>query len=101
MSRYVGELATDVYGIAVDEAKLAHLALTATEMAAAGAVHAAITGDDTDPVVTTDDITDPPYPRNLVITPGGTTADVAACSITVAGTNIADEAISEDFAFLG
>lgn len=38
-------------------------------------------------------------PGNLVITPGGTTADVAAASITVTGTDILGAVISEAFAF--
>ncbi len=41
----------------------------------------------------------PDYPRNIVITPGGTTADVAAMSITVAGKDCDGGAITEDFAF--
>lgn len=41
----------------------------------------------------------PDVPRNVVITPGGTTNDVAACTIVVNGTNYLNEAISEDFAF--
>lgn len=41
----------------------------------------------------------PELPRNLVMTPGGTTADVAACSVTVTGTSIAGRTITEDFAF--
>lgn len=42
----------------------------------------------------------PDVARNVVITPGGTTDDVAACTITVSGTNYFDQNISEDFAFL-
>lgn len=38
-------------------------------------------------------------PRNLVITPGGTTADVAASSVTITGTNVEGKVITEDFAF--
>lgn len=98
-NRYFGELTTDVYGINVNCGKIAHISLSAAQAAAAGAVHAAITGSASAIVTTTTEITSPPYPRNLVITPGGTTADVAACSITVTGTNIADEVIMEDFAF--
>ena len=40
------------------------------------------------------------YPRNLSITPGGTTADVAACVITVSGTDFNNDAMSEDFTFI-
>jgi hypothetical protein len=39
----------------------------------------------------------PDVPRNIVITPGGTTADVPAGDITVTGTNIKGETISETF----
>jgi hypothetical protein len=41
----------------------------------------------------------PDVPRNLTITPGGTTGDVESCVITVAGTNIFAKAISETFTF--
>lgn len=42
----------------------------------------------------------PDVPRNLSITPGGTTGDVEACTIVVNGTNIKGKAISENFVFL-
>lgn len=42
----------------------------------------------------------PDVPRNLTITPAGTTGDVEACSVVVNGTNIQDKVISETFAFL-
>ena len=98
-NRYVGELGTDVYGTNADEGKIAKLSLTATQSAAAGAVHAAITGSSSAIVTITADITDPPYPRNLVVTPGGTTADVKAGDIVIHGTNICDDVISEAFTF--
>lgn len=41
----------------------------------------------------------PSVPRNLVITPGSTTANVEACVITATGTNIKDAVITETFAF--
>lgn len=41
----------------------------------------------------------PDVPRNLVITPGGTTADVNACIITVTGTNYFGKALTETFTF--
>jgi len=102
MGRYTGKLATDVYGIVADEAKLAHVAITAEEAAAldADGVHAAITGSSEEATTVTNDITDPPYPRNITVTPGGTTADVAAGDVVVTGTNMADEVISETFTFL-
>lgn len=42
----------------------------------------------------------PDVPRNLTITPGGTTGDVEACIITVTGTNYFGKAISETFTFI-
>lgn len=44
-------------------------------------------------------VAQPDVPRNLVITPAGTTADVAACTVTVTGTNIYGRSITEAFAF--
>ena len=44
-------------------------------------------------------VAQPDVPRNLVITPGGTTADVAACTVTVTGTNYFGTTITEDFVF--
>jgi len=41
----------------------------------------------------------PDVPRNVVITPGGTTADVGTCTVTVTGTNIKNATITETFAF--
>lgn len=38
----------------------------------------------------------PDFPRNITITPGGTTASVPAANVTVTGTNIRDEVITED-----
>ncbi len=42
----------------------------------------------------------PDVPRNVTITPTGTTGDVEACVIVVAGTNYYDAAISENFTFI-
>lgn len=41
----------------------------------------------------------PDVPRNLTITPTGTTADVESCAIVVTGTNILNQSISETFTF--
>lgn len=41
----------------------------------------------------------PDVPRNITITPTGTTGDVESCVITVAGTDILGKAISEDLTF--
>lgn len=50
-------------------------------------------------VALTSGLTNPDIPRNLTITPAGSTGTVAECTITVTGTNIKGEAITEDFAF--
>ncbi len=42
----------------------------------------------------------PDVPRNLVVTPGGTTGDIEDCVVAVAGTNWAGSSISENFTFL-
>lgn len=39
----------------------------------------------------------PDYPRNVTITPTGTTANVGACTAVVSGTNIYGKAITENF----
>lgn len=44
-------------------------------------------------------VAQPDVPRNLVITPAGTTGDVESCVVTVTGTNIFGRAISETFSF--
>lgn len=44
-------------------------------------------------------VAQPDVPRNLVITPGGTTGDVESCVITVTGTNIRNKVITETFTF--
>lgn len=58
------------------------------------AVHAAVTDTGSDQVVTTG-ITNPPVPRNVTATAGGTATDVKAIQVIVAGTNINNEAITE------
>jgi len=98
--RYLGQLSTDVYGINFDEVRVGYYKLSAAQAAAAGAVRAAITGSSTAAVVKSDAITNPPYPRNLVVTPGGTTGDVKAGNVAIEGTNFLNQPISENFAFL-
>lgn len=41
----------------------------------------------------------PDVPRNLTITPGGTTAHVNNCTIVVSGTDILNKSITENFVF--
>lgn len=60
----------------------------------ATAVHAAVTDNGSQQVVTTG-ITDPPVPRNVTATAGGTATDIKAIQVVVAGTNIYDEVITE------
>ncbi len=80
----------------VDMGFIAHLSLSAAEAAAASAtgVHAAVTDNGSQQVITTA-ITNPPYPRNITATADGTAGDVAAISVTIDGTNDADEVITE------
>lgn len=58
------------------------------------AIHAAVTDTGSQQVVTTG-ITQPDTPRNVTATAGGTSADVKAIQVIVAGTNINNEAITE------
>lgn len=58
------------------------------------AVLAAVTDDGEEQVVTTG-ITQPDVPRVISATAGGTAGDIAAVSVTVAGTNMYGEAIEE------
>ena len=72
------------------------ISLSATEAVAASTtgVHAAVTDTGEDQVISTG-ITNPPYPRNITATAGGTAGDIKAIQVTVHGTNMADEVISE------
>lgn len=58
------------------------------------AVHAAVTDNGAQQVVTTG-ITNPDACRNVTATAGGTAGDIKAIQVVVAGTNIYGEAISE------
>lgn len=102
MGRYIGELGTDVYGVTLDEGKLGVLDLSATQ-AAAATTDSILKDKATSASETTTATTflaQPPYPRNLQITPGGTTAGVPAGNVVVTGTNINGDVITENFAFL-
>lgn len=100
-NRYVGELGSDVYGVSLNEFRLGHLQISAAQGVAADAdgVHAAIASKTTAQTITTA-ITNPPYPRNITVTPGDTTGDIKAGTVIITGTNIAGDVITEDFAFL-
>ena len=91
------ELQTDVTGVtAPDEGKIAHLEWTAAQAATADTdgVHAAITDNGASQTITTG-ITNPPCPRNITATAGGTSGDIAAVQVIVTGTNYNDEVITE------
>lgn len=75
---------------------------TFTDPAAAGTTDVlnAFAGNTSSAAVTrTTFVAQPDVPRNLVITPGTSTVDVASCTIVVNGTNIFDQTISENFVF--
>ncbi len=102
MDKYIGKLQTDAFGVLADEARVAHLFYSAAQAAPADndAVHAGIAGaTDEAAQEITEDITNPPCARNIVVTPADTTADVKAGDVIVHGTNIKDEPISETFTF--
>ena len=69
-----------------------------TATASATAVLAATAGA-TSIVTVTTGLTDPDVPRNLTVTPGGTTAQILDSVVTVNGTNVEGKAISEAFRF--
>lgn len=87
---------SDVPGINLFRHQVARLSLTAEEAAAAetDGVMAALT-DDGSPAVVTTGLTNPPYPRNITATAGGTAGDIKAIQVIVEGTNILDEEITE------
>lgn len=79
--------------------KQAYVALaewTGAEAATASTtgVHAAVTDNGAEQVITTG-FTNPPSARNITATAGGTAGDIKAVSVTIEGTDIEDNAISE------
>jgi len=98
MGRYPGKLTSDVYGSLVDEMKVAHIQLVAAETATSDpdglldgtALTAAVQ-------TVTEFLNDMPYARNVQVK-----ADAAAATkVTVYGTNIADDEISEELTLNG
>lgn len=63
-------------------------------LGAATAVHAAVTDNGAPQVITTG-ITNPPTPRNVTATAGGTAGDIGAIQVIIAGTNAEGVAITE------
>lgn len=104
MSRYVQktpiatgmQFTTDVPGVNASAVVPVEVTISAAQAAALSttAVHAAVT-DDGSPHTITTGITNPPYPRNITATAGGTAADVKAIQVIVHGTNYLDEVIAE------
>ena len=74
--------------------RVERLALGSPAAASTTAVHAAIT-DTGSPVTVTTAITNPPTPRNVTATAGGTAADIKAIAVVVHGTNLSGDVISE------
>lgn len=101
MGKFSGKLSTASNKLAINELRIGCVELTAAEAVALDA-DGILDGQATSAAATvvTEFLAQPPFPRNLTILPGGTTADVAAGSVVVVGTNFADEVISESFAFL-
>lgn len=81
----------------VDLAAVRQIEFTAAEavVGAAAGVHAAVTDDGTEQTITTG-ITNPPVTRNITATAGGTAGDIAAIQVTINGTDIDGNVISED-----
>lgn len=99
MGRNYGQLATDVYGVTADEAKIARLKYTAEQAVAADddGVHAAITGSSTAAKTVTTDIEKMPCARNITVKSGGTSADIAAGKVVIVGEDMNGDEISEEF----
>jgi len=87
---------SDVANDNPDRSFVAHLEWTAGEALAAltTGVHAAVTCNGSTQVITTL-ITNPGVPRSITATAGGTGTDIGAIQVTITGTNILDEVISE------
>lgn len=91
-----GDIQSDVSGKNQDRGFIAHLSWTAAEAVAASTtgVHAAVTDTGAAQEITTN-ITNPPCARNITATAGGTAGDIKAIQVTVEGTDIEGNAISE------
>jgi hypothetical protein len=101
MSRYFGELSTDVYGINVDETKVAHISLTAAQACAADpdGLLADATLDSEKTTEVTEFLNPMPCPRNVTVVASASTGENA--KVIVYGTNIANQPISEEFVLTG
>lgn len=78
-----------------------HQRISAPATASATLVLSAYAGDTSGAgATTTTFLAQPDVARNLVVTPGSTTADVKAGSVVISGKNIRGESISESFVFI-
>ena len=91
-----GALANDA-GTSTDRGYVAKVSWTAADATASSTtgIHAAVT-DTGEEVTITEDITNPSCARNITATAGGTAADIGAIQVTITGTNVLDEEITED-----
>lgn len=89
------KLATDG-SFSVDRVSIARIEIPAAAAVVANttAVRAAVASNGSTQVITTG-ITNPAYPRALTATAGGTATDIKNIQVTVTGTNMNDEVISE------
>jgi hypothetical protein len=83
--------------VLVTRGHIAHLQVSAANatVASTTGIHAAVTDNGAQQVVTTA-ITQPSVPRNITATSGGTAGDIKAIQVTIAGTDYAGNAITED-----
>lgn len=93
---FVSTLAVITGGKIIEGARQrgASKSLGSPALGAVAAVHAAVTDTGVDQVITTG-ITSPAVPRNVTATAGGTSADIKAVQVIVAGTNEEGVAITE------
>ena len=74
--------------------KICYFEIDNAPLASTTGVHAAVTDTGVQQIVTTG-ITNPTVARVISATAGGTAADIKAIQVIIAGTNMADEAITE------
>jgi hypothetical protein len=84
-------------GATESRAFVAHYQSADPALGTTTAVHASAVAAEAGETVTTG-ITNPDYPRNLTVTPGGTAGDIATGTIIFTGTDAADATITESFA---
>lgn len=98
MSRYIGNLGTDVYGISADEARVAHLQLVAAQTVAAnadGLLDGKVLGTGATTVTTF--LAAMPYARNITIV----ASDAQTGGAVITGTNLKGDVITETITFDG